>query len=298
MSAEKTHVLVVEDNELDRVLLHAHLNRIEVDTDFAHDGVEAWQLLEEQPNRFDVVLLDRTMPRMNGMELLTRMKSDVRFRMLPVILQTAAVGREEMLDGIRAGAYYYLTKPYDADVLLMVVRTAATDRAEARKLQSHLNKGLRSLALLQYATFTLRTIDEARNLGTVLALACPDPDSAVVGITELLVNAVEHGNLGITYDEKSKLHARGEWETEIERRLSMPEYSTRRAEVTFDRNGGDIRFIIRDAGGGFDWNQYWDIDPRRAFDTHGRGILMARHLTFSTLEYRGCGNEVVAVVRS
>ena len=75
MSAEKTHVLVVEDNELDRVLLHAHLNRIEVDTDFAHDGVEAWQLLEEQPNRFDVVLLDRTMPRMNGMELLTRMKS-------------------------------------------------------------------------------------------------------------------------------------------------------------------------------------------------------------------------------
>ena len=40
------------------------------------------------------------------------------------------------------------------------------------------------------------------------------------------------------------------------------------------------------------------FDPRRAFDTHGRGILMARHLTFSTLEYRGCGNEVVAVVRS
>jgi len=298
MPAEKTHVLVVEDNELDRQLLGVHLSDLDADIDFARDGVEAWELLERSADLFDVVLLDRTMPRMNGLELLTRMKADARCRALPVILQTACVGREEMIEGMRAGAYYYLTKPVDADVLLNVVRTAAADRSDTRKLQSHLDRGIKSLGLLQQATFTLRTIEEARNLGTVLALACPDPDAAVVGITELLVNAVEHGNLAITYDEKSVLHARGEWESEISRRLTMPQYATRSAEVRFERNGGEIRFTIRDAGDGFDWKQYWDIDPRRAFDTHGRGILMARHLTFSTLEYRGCGNEVVAIVRN
>lgn len=298
MSAEKTHVLVVEDNDLDRQLLHAHLSDMEAETEFARDGVEAWELLSRGPERFDVVLLDRTMPRMNGLELLGKIKSDARCRALPVILQTAAVGREEMIEGIRAGAYYYLTKPVDPDVLLNVVRTAAADRVETRRLQSHLDRGIRSLALLQNATFTLRTIEEAHNLGTVLALACPDPDSAVVGITELLINAVEHGNLDITYDEKSQLHARGEWEREIARRLTLPQYASRTAEVRFERNGGEIRFVVRDSGNGFDWRQYWDIDPRRAFDTHGRGILMARHLTFSTLEYRGCGNEVMAVVRN
>src|ERR1051325_7695716 len=297
MSAEKTHVLVVEDNELDRQLLGAHLSGLDAHVDFAHDGVEAWELLATSADRFDVVLLDRTMPRMNGLELLAKMKADARCRTLPVILQTACVGREEMIEGIRAGAYCSLTKPYDTDVLMNVVRTAAADRTDVRRLQSQLDRGIRSLALLQHAAFTLRTIDEARNLGTVLALACPDPDSAIVGITELLINAVEHGNLAITYDEKSVLHARGEWESEISRRLAMPQYASREAEVTFDRVNGEIRFTIRDAGDGFDWKQYWDIDPRRAFDTHGRGILMARHLTFSTLEYRGRGNEVCAIVR-
>jgi hypothetical protein len=76
----------------------------------------------------------------------------------------------------------------------------------------------------------------ARDVATILANACPDPDSAVVGLTELLLNAVEHGNLGITYE--------------------------------------------------------------RAFDTHGRGIAMARRLSFSSLDYRGAGNEVVATVRA
>jgi len=296
--SEKTHVLVVEDNELDRQLLGAHLSHIDAETDFARDGLEAWELLVERADRYDVVLLDRTMPRMNGLELLAKMKADARCRTLPVILQTACVGREEMIEGIRAGAYYYLTKPYDVDVLTNVIRTAAADRSATRRLQSQLERGIRSLAILQHATFTLRTIDEARNLGTVLAMACPDPDSAVVGLTELLINAVEHGNLAISYDEKTVLHASGQWESEISRRLTMPQYAARFAEVTFERVNGEIRFTIRDAGNGFDWRQYWDIDPRRAFDTHGRGILMARHLTFSNLEYRGCGNEVVAVVRN
>ena len=85
---------------------------------------------------------------------------------------------------------------------------------------------------------------------------------------------------------------------EVQRRLSMPQYAGRQAEVRFERNGGDVHFTIRDCGDGFDWLRYFDIDPARAFDTHGRGILMARHFSFHALEYRGCGNEVVATIRT
>jgi hypothetical protein len=67
--------------------------------------------------------------------------------------------------------------------------------------------------------------------------------------------------------------------------------------VRFERGDGEIRFTIKDRGDGFEWQRYFDIDPARAFDTHGRGILMARHFSFHSLEYRGCGNEVVATVR-
>ena len=295
--AEKTHVLVVEDNEYDRALLQAHLRDDEFETDFARDGVEAWEFLERQAEHYDLVLLDRTMPRMNGLELLIRMKANVRCRTIPVILQTACVGREEMIEGIRAGAYYYLTKPYDAEVLHSVIRTAAADSAEIRTLQTRVRRGLNVLSLLAEARFSIRTMEEARDLAGVLANACPDPDSTVIGLTELLVNAVEHGNLGITYEDKTALRNCHDWEAEVQRRLDLGENAEKRVDVHFQHVGEEIRFHIRDAGKGFEWKRYLDIDPGRAFDTHGRGILLARHFSFSALEYGGCGNEVTATVR-
>jgi len=295
--AERAHVLIVEDNDADRALLEAHLSHDGFETAFAIDGIEAWETLDGHPDRFDLVLLDRTMPRMDGLQLLRRIKSDHRFLILPVIFQSALVGREEVIEGIRAGAYYYLPKPYDSEMLLSVVRTAAADRAAAKDLQHRVRRGMQVLQLLDEAHFTYRTIEEARGLAAVLANACPDAESTVIGLTELLVNAVEHGNLGITYDEKSALLNEGRWMDEVERRLTLPENRSKRVDVRFLRSDDELRFIICDRGNGFEWTRYLDIDPRRAFDRHGRGILMARHVSFSAIEYRGCGNEVVASVR-
>src|SRR5688572_31785052 len=106
----KSNVLVVDDNEFDQVLLQAHLEAAGFGLEFAHDGVEAWEKLKQSPNGFDVVLLDRAMPKMNGLELLTRIKSDPELRVIPVILQTASGDRSQILEGVRAGAYYYLVK--------------------------------------------------------------------------------------------------------------------------------------------------------------------------------------------
>ena len=223
-------------------------------------------------------------------------KEQEHLRMVPVIMQTALAGRDQILEGIRAGAYYYLTKPYDVDMLRSVVRTAVADHQGYRELQSQVKKGFDSLRLLEKAVFTFQTVEQARDLGTLLANACPDPSATVIGLTELLINAVEHGNLGITYEDKSRLSDSGAWNDEVCRRLAMPEHATKRAEVSFERGAGQLRFTIRDQGRGFDWKRYLQVDPQRAFDTHGRGIAMANRLSFSHIEYRGCGNEVVGVV--
>jgi len=295
--AERAHVLIVEDNDADRALLEVHLGNDGFDTDSAADGVDGWAMLDADPDRYDLVLLDRTMPRMDGMALLRKIKSDHRFLILPVIFQSALASREEVIEGIKAGAYYYLTKPYDAEMLLSVVRTAAADSAAARDLQNRVKRGMQVLQLLEEAHFTYRTIEEARGLAAVLARACPDAEATVIGLTELLVNAVEHGNLGITYDDKSELLANGAWMDEVARRLELPENRAKRVDVEFSRGDDELRFTIRDRGNGFEWTRYLEIDPRRAFDRHGRGIIMARHVSFSSIEYRGAGNEVVATVR-
>lgn len=296
MTAGSPQVLVVDDHALDRKLLRHYLEPEGYVVDTAEDGVEAWEKLSANPGRYDVVLLDRSMPRMNGMELLARIKSDERLRTLPAIMQTALAKREEVIEGIRAGAYYYLTKPYDVEMLRSVVRTAVEDYYGYRELQDQVRKGADTLRLMREAVFLFRTLDQARHLGTLLAYACPNPSATVVGLTELLVNAVEHGNLGITYEEKTRLSSIADWSREVDRRLSLPENIAKHAQVSFCRFEDRIEICIRDQGPGFDFAQYLHIDPQRAFDTHGRGIAMANRMSFTHLEYRGCGNEVVGTI--
>jgi DNA-binding response OmpR family regulator len=291
-------VLVVDDSALDRALLRLHLTKEGYHPDFATNGTEALFMLDRAPDHYDVVLLDRRMPDVDGLTVLAQMKEHPKLRMIPVILETAATEPREVIEGIRTGAWYYLTKPYDAQMLLSVVAAAANDYAEFKELRTRLRQGLKTLRLLRNAVFSIRTVDEARDVATILANACPDPDSAVVGLTELLLNAVEHGNLGITYEEKSAMRDKDEWQKEVDRRLALPENQSKRVEIRFERDGAAVRFTIRDDGHGFDWNRFLDIDPSRAFDTHGRGIAMARRLSFSSLDYHGVGNEVVATVRA
>ncbi len=145
--------------------------------------------------------------------------------------------------------------------------------------------------------YELRTMAEARDLATTLAAAHPDPERVIIGLTELLVNAVEHGNLGITYREKTELLESGNLQQEIERRLALPELASRRVRVTFRRDPERLSTTIEDEGEGFDWRPYLDVDPERALDPNGHGIAIACGMCFDEVTYQGKGNVVTAVIR-
>jgi anti-sigma regulatory factor (Ser/Thr protein kinase) len=164
------------------------------------------------------------------------------------------------------------------------------ERERLREAGEHLRA---TLSLLSQGEFTFRTLEEARGIAATLAGLCRDGTGSGLGLVELLVNAVEHGNLGITYAEKSRLRQTFEWEHEIDRRLATEPYASRRARVTLRRDGNEIEFIVTDEGNGFDWKPYLNLDPDRAYDLNGRGIAMAKMLGFNSLEYQGKGNVVV-----
>jgi anti-sigma regulatory factor (Ser/Thr protein kinase) len=137
-------------------------------------------------------------------------------------------------------------------------------------------------------------VEEAYDLAVLMAKACPKPEKRLMGLTELMVNAVEHGNLGMSYLDKSQLNREREWPREVARRLSLAEYADKSATIQFERDREKISFTIRDQGEGFNWPLYMQLDPERAFDSHGR-IAMANMISFDHMEYRGSGNEVVAM---
>ena len=76
---------------------------------------------------------------------------------------------------------------------------------------------------MRQARFHFRTLEEAANLAYKIAACFPEPQKAAFGLNELMHNAVEHGNLGIGYDEKANLLRSGSWREEVERRLNFPE---------------------------------------------------------------------------
>lgn len=292
------HLLVVDDEPFNieivcELLEDEGLYRIST----AEDGDVAVKMMEADPDDFDVILLDRMMPNMNGMDVLQRMKQHEILRYCPVIFQTAKTSVEDIAEGLEAGAHYYLTKPFDEKVLLSVIKTAVRDRQRYKNMQENLNTNKVLMGLLKTASFEFRTVDEARSLAALLCNTCPEPGKVVMGLTELMVNAIEHGNLGITYDEKSILNGQGTWSEEIDQRLSLPEYSKRRASIDFQLKCDAIEIIIKDQGEGFDWQKYMDFEPSRVMDNHGRGIAIANKMSFSSVEYRGCGNEVMAQLK-
>ena len=288
-------LLIVDDDPNLRDAMAAVLEQGGYGVHQAGDGEEALKRLREEPEGFDGIVLDWKMPRMDGLEVLRRIKADPRTAPLPVIFQTGSGDAAVIKESLTAGAHYFLEKPVRRKELLATVRTAVEDCRRQRELGAHVRRAARTLSLLQRGHFRYRTQEEAENLTYLLAAACPDPDRVVVGLSELLINAVEHGNLEISYEETSEAIAHRNRAELIRTRLEDPRYGSRSVEVTFERLPDRFRFHVQDEGPGFDWKRYLELSAERAFDTHGRGVYMASNC-FDRLAYSGNGSTVEADV--
>lgn len=289
-------ILVVDDEPFNQEIIEEYLSGEGYELVTANDGLSAWSLLQQTPDRFDLILLDRMMPCMDGLEVLHRINRDQRLKFIPVIMQTAAASTDQIEEGIRLGAFYYLAKPYGGKLLRTLVRAALHHRHDQLEMFNEVHRHDDFLSLLQQAQFIYRNLHEGLCLANYLARMCPDPSLVMMGLSELLINAVEHGNLGISCEEKAQLLERGEWMSEIQRRLENPGYKQRYVNVFMERADDCIRFTITDQGMGFNWQNYIDFDPLRAFALNGRGIATAKQLVFNNLEYQGRGNRVIATV--
>ncbi len=119
---QKKHILLVEDNPDDvKLTLRAlQKSRIMNKVDVASDGVEALDYLlgrgafaDRDPEMPQVILLDLKMPRMDGLEVLQRIRSDEKTKLLPVVILTTSNEDRDRVESYRLGANSYIRKPVD-----------------------------------------------------------------------------------------------------------------------------------------------------------------------------------------
>lgn len=242
--------------------------------------------------QYDLLLIEMLVPDTDGLALLRTIRAQAQWRYLPVILRSPLAMAADVRAGLEAGASFYLTQDLDEAVLRLLMKAVIQQARERAALVESEVRHDALLGMLGIGMWRFRTLQEANQLATALSRLCADGPGMLLALSELTVNAIEHGNLGISYDEKNTLRRAGVWEQEVERRLLDPQLGRRYATLSLTRQPGRLLITITDEGKGFDWVPYLALSAERAGDLNGRGIAMAHLLSSARIRYSGSGNRV------
>jgi CheY-like chemotaxis protein/anti-sigma regulatory factor (Ser/Thr protein kinase) len=269
-------ILVVDDDRATRLVLSRVLTSAGFTTSVAKDGVEALNTLRSK--RFDLMLLDVWMPRMNGIDLLAKLRT--RKTRPRVVVMTSDDAPETLLKVVREQAFKYVHKPVEATVLLETVREALK-AADAPPIEV-------TSARPDWVELVVPCTREAvERIGVVMAhletdLAPEMRESVAYAFRELLLNAVEWGG-----------------------RLDP----TRKVRVSYLRARRMILYRISDPGPGFAIDdlphaaigqpddspiQHMQVREEKGIRPGGFGLMMVR-ASVDELLYNEKRNEVVFV---
>ncbi|MHB8551411.1 MAG: response regulator, partial [Acidiferrobacterales bacterium] len=119
--ARQPVIMVVDDSITVRKVTSRYLQKHNMDVVAAKDGIEALEKLREGIP--DLMLVDIEMPRMDGYELTSNVRSDPSLRHVPIIMITSRAGSKHRDRALQLGVNLYMTKPYQEDELLASIRT-------------------------------------------------------------------------------------------------------------------------------------------------------------------------------
>jgi two-component system chemotaxis sensor kinase CheA len=104
------HLLLVEDSDFFRNQVRKFIEDDGYTVDVAEDGLVAWNMLDAEPDKFDLVVTDIEMPNMDGFELSRRIRQDKRFSLIPIVALTSLAGDEDVARGKAVGIDDYQVK--------------------------------------------------------------------------------------------------------------------------------------------------------------------------------------------
>lgn len=287
-------VLAIDDNEINLMLLVRSIKEMGYAVQSFTSSVEGWHYLEANPEQVDIVLCDKLMPNLSGLEILKRIKANEALRRIPVIIQTGDAGVTQMREGLETGAYYYLTRPFHPEILTAILHSASIECDTREGLVAQLSAThSQFLSLMHEGEFIIKTHAEALVMATMIANAATYPEFIAIGLMELFSNAIEHGNLEIGHEYKHKCLMTNSWNEELARRMADPELGARIVRIRFEKTTSGLRLSVKDEGKGFEWRNYVydDEGPNRLHSPNGRGIAKSM-IMLDDVRYSGNGNEV------
>ncbi|MCK5682632.1 response regulator [bacterium] len=242
----------------------------------------------------DLILTDIVMPKKNGLDLLKKVKRENPETI--VIIVTCAGSTDNIVKALEFHADNFLKKPFEPrqlEKLLIKYKKIISDKEKLHDIEHHVTSSEMRIDF-ENDIFKIGSLVNflIRQCGS--NIGCEEKHKVRLGLYELIMNAVEHGNFGITYEDKTRL-LRSEGDEDLrdyyKQKMSDPEFNQRKVNVRFCMNMENLEWTISDEGEGFDWKNIKNPMEDGHYDFHDRGIYLAKY-QFDEMEYLGNGNVV------
>lgn len=284
-------VLIAEDNAASRLYLKDTLETQGYHSRVAENGLEALEIFKKW--KPDLVLSDIKMPKMDGLKFLEeirKMDTDT------IVVMITAYGSEEYaIQALRSRANNYLKKPIQHSELLLLLEKYAsiiesydlTQKEFGAVIKPELSRVIDNDMKMVPKVVSRLILETGRAFNKEQRL------DIRLGLFEVLMNSIEHGNLGITFEEKYDALKGERLKQLYKKRLGDPEYSDRRVTIDFKPDKTGCEWLIKDEGKGFNWqialeraDQTYDL-----LELNSRGVLIIQY-HFDEVEYLGSGNQI------
>jgi DNA-binding response OmpR family regulator len=284
----KKKILIVDDEKQVRDVLSIALSEEGYQTFEAPNGERGIELfISTEP---DIVITDVMMPGMDGIEV-TR---DIRQRRedIDVVIMSGFGTEELVINALRAGASNYVKKPIVFDELFKIIDEILFRRENRKRYQivkTIVQRESKDMIIgndvsdvwgaVNQILFNVRGIVDSNAI-----------EGMSIGLYELIVNAIEHGNLAITYEEKSDALQRNRYRELLDERRERADSEGKNVAIHCDFSPTQLIVEIEDQGRGFDLNGLPDMQsPEAIMSDHGRGILLA-NLFYDKVDFVFPGN--------
>jgi serine phosphatase RsbU (regulator of sigma subunit)/ActR/RegA family two-component response regulator len=252
-----------------------------------NEGIEKFR--EFSP---DIVISDIRLPDKSGNIVVKEIKEIDKD--VPIIVITGYSDHNLILSAMKNGAVELLKKPFKPkDLKYLISKIEILFKKIRVKLSS---------SFLQWEKRHLKIANDIHIIPSVTDFIFANVDYIFgeisfmkIGLQEILINAIEHGNLEISYDEKQKLLSAGEYNRALKEKSSLPENIEKYVDIKVFSTPEYLKIITEDMGKGFDLSSIPDPqNPENFLNEHGKGIMMTLN-AYDEVTYNKKGNKVTLV---
>jgi len=242
----------------------------------------------------DLIILDLELAQLDGLSALSEIRDEDPA--VPVVIVSAKADPETTERALSLGAVNLIRKPFDRAEIQFVLDRIYKAIEEQADIHDVLDLVAKRATELRFQGRTGMLSKVVAYLGRELQNGYPGYEVPITEIKlalyEALANAYEHGNLEITYDEKTRvLKERNGIRKLVEARMADPRLAERWIHVVAEDGRNCAVFRIRDEGRGFDHAEHGQRPPATTTALHGRGITLIRHY-MDEVTWNERGNEI------